>query len=41
MPAWGKEGDENDKDSWKLVHIFRHLSDVTPVHLKEMKKLNP
>lgn len=41
MPAWGKEGDENDEDSWKLVHLIRHLKDLTPEQLKEMKKLNP
>jgi mono/diheme cytochrome c family protein len=41
MPAWGKEGDENDEDSWKLVHLIRHLKDLTPGQLNEMKKLNP
>lgn len=30
MPAWGKEHDENDEDSWKLVHVIRHLKDLTP-----------
>ena len=41
MPAWGKEGDENDEDSWKLVHLIRHLKDLTPEQLKEMQRLNP
>ena len=41
MPAWGKEGDENDEDSWKLVHLIRHFKDLTPDHLKEMQRLNP
>ena len=41
MPAWGKEGDENDDDSWKLVHLIRHLKDLRPEHLKEMQRLNP
>jgi mono/diheme cytochrome c family protein len=41
MPAWGKEGDEDDEDSWKLVHFIRHLSELTPAQLKEMKALNP
>ena len=41
MPAWGKEGDENDEDSWKLVHLIRHFKDLTPEHLKEMQRLNP
>ena len=41
MPAWGREGDENDEDSWKLVHLIRHFKDLTPEHLKEMQRLNP
>jgi mono/diheme cytochrome c family protein len=41
MPAWGKEGDENDEDSWKLVHLIRHLKDLTPEQLKEMEAMNP
>jgi mono/diheme cytochrome c family protein len=41
MPAWGKEGDEHDEDSWKLVHLIRHLKDLTPEQLKEMEALNP
>jgi mono/diheme cytochrome c family protein len=41
MPAWGKEGDESDEDSWKLVHLIRHLKDLTPQQLKEMERMNP
>ena len=41
MPAWGKEGEENDEDSWKLVHLIRHFKDLTPEHLKEMQRMNP
>lgn len=41
MPAWGKADDENDDDSWKLVHLIRHLKDLTPEQLTEMKHLNP
>lgn len=41
MPAWGKEHDENDEDSWKLVHLIRHLKDLTPQQLKEMESMNP
>lgn len=41
MPAWGQEGDENDEDSWKLVHLIRHLKDLTPDQLKEMERINP
>jgi mono/diheme cytochrome c family protein len=41
MPAWGKAGDETDEDSWKLVHLIRHLKDLTPEQLTEMKHMNP
>jgi mono/diheme cytochrome c family protein len=41
MPAWGKEGDPNDEDTWKLVHFIRHLNELTPARLKEMETLNP
>jgi mono/diheme cytochrome c family protein len=41
MPAWGKEGDEHDEDSWKLVHLIRHLKDLTPEQLKDMDRMNP
>ena len=41
MPAWGEEGEETNEDGWKLVHLIRHLSELTPTQLKEMEKLNP
>jgi mono/diheme cytochrome c family protein len=41
MPAWGKEGDEHDLDSWKCVHLIRHLNELTPAQLIEMKHMNP
>jgi len=41
MPAWGTEGDDNDEDSWKLVHLIRHLKDLTPEQLKAMGRMNP
>ena len=41
MPAWG-EGDLNkDLDSWKLVHFIRHLPQLMPEELDQMKALNP
>lgn len=40
MPAWGQAG-ENDEDSWKLVHLIRHLPQLTRVEEEEMEKLNP
>ena len=41
MPAWGKEHDENDEDGWKLVHLIRHLKELTPAQIKEMESFNP
>jgi mono/diheme cytochrome c family protein len=40
MPAWGKPGDD-DEDSWKLVHLIRHLPKMTEQEAKSMKQLNP
>ncbi len=41
MPAWGEDTPEDDRESWKLVHFIRHLPDVTPEEVEEMKELNP
>ena len=41
MPAWGKGEPEKDLDSWKLVHFIRHLPNITPQEISEMKKYNP
>ena len=41
MPAWGEGDPEKDLDSWKLVHFIRHLPQLTPDELEEMKALNP
>ncbi|SLM47851.1 putative Cytochrome c [Nitrospira japonica] len=41
MPAWGDDEPEKDMDSWKLVHFIRHLPNLTPEELDEMKGLNP
>lgn len=41
MPAWGEGDPEKDLDSWKLVHFIRHLPQLTPDELEEMKSLNP
>lgn len=41
MPAWGEGEPEKDLDSWKLVHFIRHLPQLTPDELDEMKALNP
>ena len=41
MPAWGGGTPEDDRESWKLVHFIRHLSEITPEEIEEMKELNP
>lgn len=41
MPAWGKAGELNDEESWKLVHFIRHLPSLTEAEEQEMKKWNP
>jgi hypothetical protein len=41
MPAWGKGRPEDDVASWKLVSFIRHLPDLTPAELEEMRVLNP
>ena len=41
MPAWGEGDPAEDKDSWKLVHFIRHLPQLAPEELDQMKTLNP
>jgi cytochrome c len=41
MPAWGGGDPARDEDSWKLVHFIRHLPDLTPEEIAEMRGLNP
>lgn len=41
MPAWGSEDATTDEDSWALVHFVRHLPELTPEEIAEMKRLNP
>jgi mono/diheme cytochrome c family protein len=41
MPAWGTKDDDRDEDTWTLVHLIRHLGELTPEQLKEMEQLNP
>lgn len=42
MPAWGEAGDQDqDEDTWKLVHFIRHLPHLTAEEESEMEKLNP
>jgi mono/diheme cytochrome c family protein len=41
MPAWGNPGDAEDTQTWKLVLFVRHLRDMTPNELDQMKSMNP
>ena len=41
MPAWGKAGDFNDGESWKLVHFIRHLPSLTAAEEQQMRQWNP
>lgn len=39
MPAWGDPS--HDDDSWKLVLFIRHLPNLSPAEIVEMKRFNP
>ena len=41
MAAWGEGDLDKDLGSWKLVHFIRHLPQLTPEELDQMKELNP
>jgi mono/diheme cytochrome c family protein len=41
MPAWGNPAIKRDDESWHLVVFIRHLPQITPQELEEMKRLNP
>jgi len=41
MAAWGEGDLDKDLGSWKLVHFIRHLPQLTPEELDQMKALNP
>ena len=41
MPAWGEGAPDKDTESWQLVHFVRHLPDITPEEIAQMKKFNP
>lgn len=40
MPAFG-DGSPNNESSWNLVHFIRHLPEITPGELQQMRALNP
>ena len=39
MPAWGDPA--HDDDSWKLVLFIRHLPNLSPAEILDMKRFNP
>lgn len=41
MPGWGNGTAESAYGSWGLVHLIRHLPELTPEELAEMEALNP
>jgi mono/diheme cytochrome c family protein len=42
MPAFGEEpGNNNDLESWDLVHFIRHLPRMTSEEIEQMKEMNP
>jgi mono/diheme cytochrome c family protein len=42
MPAFGEEaGNDNDQETWDLVHFIRHLPQMTPDEVAHMKEMNP
>ena len=41
MPAWGEGDPEQDQGTWKLVHFIRHLPQLTPEEIDQMKTFNP
>jgi mono/diheme cytochrome c family protein len=41
MPAWGGDTPEDDRASWKLVHLIRHFPAMTEEETREMEALNP
>lgn len=42
MPAWGSAASQDDDvESWELVHFIRRLPQLTPEEIQEMETLNP
>ncbi len=40
-PAWGSPGNAEDSQTWKIVLFIRHLQNMTPEELDQMKSMNP
>jgi len=41
MPGWGNGTAESARGSWSLVHLVRHLSQLSEADLREMERMNP
>lgn len=41
MPAWGGNTEQDDRDSWALVHFVRHIPRLTGEELARMRAMNP
>jgi mono/diheme cytochrome c family protein len=41
MPGWGTVHEQEDTDSWGLVHFIRRLPGLSPAELQEMSRMNP
>jgi mono/diheme cytochrome c family protein len=41
MPGWGGPAEQEDRDSWGLVHFVRRLPSLGTDELMEMRRLNP
>ena len=41
MPGWGDGTAESARGSWTLVHLIRHLPQITPQEIEEMEGMNP
>jgi mono/diheme cytochrome c family protein len=41
MPGWGEAGTPPSDADWELVHFIRHLPQITPEELEQMKAMNP
>ena len=41
MPGWGDGTAQSGYGSWGLVHLIRHLPQLTPEEIAEMEALNP
>jgi hypothetical protein len=41
MPGWGNGTAESGYGSWGLVHLIRHLPELSPEEIAGMEALNP